>query len=320
MASHWMRRSLLAAACASAALLAACGSSTVDSAISPQRAVVFGDAVNDVGQKGSAYTVNVTDGSRFNWTTQFASYWSLPVTPASKGGSNYAQGNARISAKPDAAGDATTPTITEQINNFLAANKTFGAQDIVLINGGISDLIAGMAQVNAGQLTADAFRAQARQWGVDLATQVRRITEAGGTHVVLAGVYDLSRTPWAAAIGQQALLKDVSRAFNTGLQVSLTDLGNKVQYVDLEYYVNLYTDTPSSFSFDNATQAVCTSVDAGNGIGTGTGQINSALCTPSTVLAGANVDRYVFADNVYLTPSAHRQFGTYAVDKVRLRW
>ena len=143
-----------------------------------------------------------------------------------------------------------------------------GPGDIVLINGGISDLIAGMAQVNAGQLTADAFRAQARQWGVDLATQVRRITEAGGTHVVLAGVYDLSRTPWAAAIGQQALLKDVSRAFNTGLQVSLTELGNKVQYVDLEYYVNLYTDTPSSFSFDNATQAVCTSVDAGNGIGT----------------------------------------------------
>ncbi|MBN9342182.1 MAG: GDSL family lipase, partial [Comamonadaceae bacterium] len=153
MASHWMRRSLLAAACASAALLAACGSSTVDSAISPQRAVVFGDAVNDVGQKGSAYTVNVTDGSRFNWTAQFASYWSLPVTPASKGGSNYAQGNARIGAKPDAAGDASTPTITDQITSFLAANKTFGAQDIVLINGGISDLIAGMAQVNAGQLT-----------------------------------------------------------------------------------------------------------------------------------------------------------------------
>ena len=40
-------------------------------------------------------------------------------------------------------------TITEQVTNFLAANKTFGARDIVLINGGISDLIAGMAQVNA---------------------------------------------------------------------------------------------------------------------------------------------------------------------------
>ena len=40
---------------------------------------------------------------------------------------HYAQGNARISAKPDAAGEATTPTITEQVTNFLAANKTFDA-------------------------------------------------------------------------------------------------------------------------------------------------------------------------------------------------
>ena len=47
---------------------------------------------------------------------------------------------------------------------------------------------------------------------------------------------------------------------------------------------------------------------------------SAGLVACATVLAGANVDRYVFADNVYLTPSAHRQFGTYAVDKVRLRW
>ncbi len=58
----------------------------------------------------------------------------------------------------------------------------------------------------------------------------------------------------------------------------------------------------------------------GNGIGTGTGQVNSALCTPSTLLAGADVNLYVFADNVYLSPSAHRQLGTYAYDKLRARW
>ena len=38
------------------------------------------------------------------------------------------------------------------------------------------------------------------------------------------------------------------------------------------------------------------------------------------LVAGANPDRYVFADNVYLSPSAHRQLGTYAYDRLRARW
>ena len=84
--------------------------------------------------------------------------------------------------------------------------------------------------------------------------------------------------------------------------------------------MNVYTSTPGVYSFTNAATPVCTSVDAGLGIGTGAGQINSALCTSATLVAGANPDRYVFADNVYLSPSAHRQLGTYAYDRLRARW
>jgi phospholipase/lecithinase/hemolysin len=312
-----MRRSFVAAACASAALLAACGSSTVESAISPERVISFGDAFSDVGQKGSAYTVN--DGSVLNWTAQFASYWGKTVTPVSAGGLGYAQGNARITVTPDAAGNASTPTVQAQIDSFLAS-KTFANNDFVLVNGGISDLIAGMAAVRAGTLSPADYTAAARQWGMDLGAQVRRIVNAGGTHVVVAGVYDLGKTPWGISIGQQSLLFDANNSFNEGLKIAIVDLGAKVQYVDLEYYVNLYVGSPGSYAFDNATTAVCTSVDSGNGIGTGTGQVNSALCTPSTLLPGANQDKYVFADNVYLTPSAQRQFGNYARDKVRVRW
>ena len=61
MAANWMRRTVLVAACASAALLAACGSSSTESAVRPERFIAFGDALTDVGQKGSRYTVN--DGS-----------------------------------------------------------------------------------------------------------------------------------------------------------------------------------------------------------------------------------------------------------------
>ena len=317
MAANWMRRTVVVVACASAALLAACGSSTTESAISPQRFIAFGDAVSDVGQNGSRYTVN--DGSVNNWTLQVAASYGKPLAAASAGGLSYAVGNARVSAKPDAAGNAASPTVTEQISTFLASGS-FTGNDVVFITGGASDVIAGMAAVNAGTQTEAQMTAAARKAGEDLAAQVRRLVNAGAKYVVVTGTYDLGKTPWAKAIARQSLLSTASSRFNEGLLVNTVDLGANVLYVDLAYYVNLYTSTPGNFGFSNATAAVCTSVDAGNGIGIGAGQLNSLLCTGSTLLPNANAAAYVFADSVYLTPSAQRQFGTYAYNRLRARW
>lgn len=317
MASHWMRRGFVAAACASAALLAACGSSTVESAISPNRVIAFGDAFSDVGQKGSAYTVN--DGTVLNWTSQFAARYGKTVTPSSSGGTNYAYGNARLSASPDVAGEASTPTISAQIDSFLLTQK-FNSNDVVTINGGISDLIYGFNNVQAGIITPAEYQTAARLWGTALGDMVRRLVNAGATHVVVSGVYNLGKSPWGASTGQQDLLYQANKQFNEGLNIAIVDLGRNVQYMDLEYYANLFVDSPGSFGFNNSNTPVCTSVDAGNGIGTGTGKLNSALCTQNTLLTGADQTKYLFADQVYFTPSAHRQFGDYTYDKVRLRW
>jgi len=317
MAANWMRRTVLVAACASAALLAACGSSTTESAITPERFIAFGDASTDVGQNGSRYTVN--DGSINNWTLQVAANYGKPLAAVSAGGKSYAVGNARVKAKPDAAGNASTLTITEQIDTFLASGS-FGANDVVFVSGGISDVIAGMAAVQAGTQTEAAMVAAARKAGEDFAAQVRRLVNAGAKYVVVTGTYDLSKTPWAKTIGREALLTDASSRFNDGLLVGIVDLGANVLYVDSAYYVNLYTSVPANYAFNNATTPVCTSVDATNGIGIGAGQVNSALCTASTLVSGASQTSYVFADSVYLTPSAHRQFGTYAYDRLRARW
>ena len=317
MAANWMRRTVLVAACVSAALLAACGSSTTDSAITPARFIAFGDANSDVGQNGSRYTVN--DGSVNNWTSELVAKYGKSLTAVSAGGTSYAVGNARVSAKPDAAGSNTTLTVKEQIDSFLASN-TFTGDDLVMINGGISDVIANMAAVNAGTMTTEQMITASRQAGTDFAAQIRRLVNAGAKYVVVAGTYDLSKTPWATDIGRTTVLNSASSAFNEGLLVGIVDLGANVLYVDLAYYVNLYTSSPSAYGFENATKAVCTSVDATDGIGIGAGKVNSALCTTSTLLASANQDKYAFADSVYLTPSAQRQFGTYAYDRLRSRW
>jgi phospholipase/lecithinase/hemolysin len=317
MAKQWMRRSVLAAACAAAAVLAACGSSSTESAITPERFIAFGDAHSDVGQKGTRYTVN--DGSINNWTLQVADRYGKNLSSASSGGLSYAQGNARLVATPDAAGDASTLAIAAQVDTFLAKGS-FAANDLVLMNGGISDLIVGFAAVQAGSQTEDTFVASARASGKLLAAQVKRLVDAGAPHVLVSGIFDLGMTPWAKAVDRESLLSRASSAFNQGLLVDINDLGAKVLYIDAAYFVNLYKAAPGVYSFTNTSDPVCTSVDAGPGIGIGAGQVNSALCTPSTLVAGANVNSYVFADPVYLSPSAQRQLGNYAYDRLRARW
>lgn len=317
MATKWMRRSALAAACAAAALVAACGSSTTASAITPDRFIAFGDGYSDLGQKGSRYTIN--DGSVNNWTQQIATRYGKTISSDSAGGLSYAQGNARIAATPDAAGDASTPTVTAQIDKFLAL-RSFAPNDLVLLNGGISDLIVGMAAVQAGTQTQDDYVASAKANGKLYAAQVRRLVTAGAPHVLASGTYDLGVTPWAKTIGQETLLSRASAAFNQALLVDINDLGGKVLYIDTAYYVNLYKTESSGYGFSNKDTPVCTSVDAGNGIGIGTGQVNSALCTPATLLPGADPGKYVFADSVYLSPLAQLQLGSYAYDRLRARF
>ena len=317
MAANWMRRTFMVAACASAALLAACGSSTIESAISPQRIISFGDGMSDVGQNGAKYTVN--DGTVNNWTLQVASGYGKPLIASSAGGQSYAAGNARITAKPDAAGSNDTLTIKEQVDKFLASN-TFTKDDLVLVSGGASDLIANMAAVNAGTMTDAQMVDAAEQSGKDLAAQVKRLVSAGAPHILVVGTYTLSVSPWATRIARTSLLETASNKFNQTFKVEVNSLSNNVLHVDLAYYGNVYTSSPSTYGFNNATSAACTSVDAGNGIGVGTGKVNSSLCTASTLLSGINQDNYVFADEVYFTPSAHRQFGTYAYDRLRARW
>jgi phospholipase/lecithinase/hemolysin len=317
MARNWLRRAAMAAVCASAALLAACGSSSIESTLTPSRFVAFGDGFSDVGQGGTRYTVN--DGSANVWSQYMASLFGAGLVAQSAGGQSYARGNARVTAKPDAAGRTTTLTITEQVDSFLATN-TIGPRDVLVIGGGISDIVAQMAAVTAGTQTGAQMVVNVRQAGRELGAQVRRLVAAGGKYVVVTGAYNLGRSPWAAAISQGSLLEEASLRFNEELLVSIVDLGANVLYVDAALHYNLVTAVPSSYNLLDAAGVVCTSVDAGAGIGIGNGQINSALCNTATIVTGVDYNKYVFADRIYPTPQAHRLFGEYAYNRVRARW
>jgi len=279
--------------------------------------IAFGDGLTDVGQTGTSYTVN--DDTANNWTLQIAAQYGLKLEAASAGGLSYAQGNARIDTSPDAAGNATTPTVKQQIDNFLATHQ-FQDGDLVMIGAGISDLIVGMVRVNTGAQTDQEYLSAARQAGEAMAAQVHRLSNAGAKNILVVGSYDLSRTPWAKALGQQNLISEASRHFNNGLLVKINDLTRTAAFVDPAYYVNLFEGSSGGYGFSERETPLCTSVDAGPGIGIGTGEVNSAHCTPDTLVADAQTANYLFADKIYLTPAAHRLLGNYAYDRLRVRW
>lgn len=319
MSFDWMRRTLLALAGATLALgLAGCGSSTIESQFRPARLVVFGDATSDIGQHGGArYTVN--DGGLNNWSLYTASQYGLPLSASSVGGTAYAIGSARITAQPDAEGNAATPTVQQQVDAYLATT-TPRTNDLVFFGAGTSDLIVEVQKVLAGQQTRDQMLANVATAARGLGAQARRVVAGGATHVVFVPPYDLGKSSWAKQTSQQSLMSDATTKFTTSLLVDIVDQGATMLYVDTPFIVNLLYASPGSYGIVDVDNPACTTIDPGVGIGTGTGQPNSLLCTPATVPTGTTYPSYLFADRVYLTPAANQQVGSYVYSRTVSRW
>jgi outer membrane lipase/esterase len=317
MRFQWLRRACLAAACLSSLLAACGGGESVVSQFRPTRVVSFGDAFSDVGQRGSQYTIN--DATRLNWTQEFANRYGVALNPSSSGGSSYAIGSARVTAKPDAAGNASTPSITDQVSTFLASGSP-QASDVMVITGGTSDVLAEMAAFRAGTQDATTTTNKVAQAGRELGAQVRRLVAAGAKHVLVTGVYNLGRSPWGLGTGHAPFVESLTTSFNNALLISIVDLGSTTLYVDTALFFNLVTADPLAYSITDVTSVSCTSVDPGPGIGIGAGQVNSALCTAATLNAGVASATALFADPVYLTPIGNVRFGDYAADRMLARF
>lgn len=286
-----LRRALLLAASATALLVAACGGSgSVESQLNPGRIVVFGDNFASVNPR---YTVN--NGSAINWTERLASRYGRTLTSSSSGGTSYAAGDARVAG------------VTQQVDTFLAGNG-FASSDLVIVNAGISDVLAELAEFEAGSQSSDQMLADVGQAARNLGAQVRRLVAAGAKQVVVVGPYNLGKSPRAIETGRVTLLTSASSKFNEDLLVSMVDLGSNVLYVDLAFYYNLVTSSPGSYSLTNATTGAC--LDANQ----------TPSCTDATLKSGVDPAVYLFADRIYPTAVGNTLFGDWAYDRIRSRW
>lgn len=305
MTGNTSRRAFLALACAPAALLAACGSSTIESALKPTRLLSVGDSFSDLGRgsSGNRYTVN--DGTTNIWTAQVAASYKLPLIAQvttnglSNGGLSYAQGGARVSSADTTDG---VPSIEAQITSLLA-DTTFGANDVVLVNAGLDEVVAQVTALGISSQTT----ANVKAAGTALGTQVKRLIAAGAKYVVVVGLYNLGHSPWGVTLGQTAALTDLSDQFNSAFLISTVDLGAHMMYVQVPYYLNTVYNSPSVYNLSNVTSQACTTTD-------------TTACTTSTIASGLNIATTMFADGVHLTPIVNRLVGDYTYTQLTGRW
>lgn len=298
------RAALVAATCLTSLLLAACGSGDVYSAFTPARVLVLGDG------PGNAITGSVSG--------QIASRYAASVSYAPSAGTTFAFGDARVATKPNQAGSATALTVSEQVAAALAAGVQ--STDLVVVSAGVADVIAEGQAVIAGTQTSAQATTNITAAAAAFDQQLRTLVNAGVQRIVIAGTWNLGRSPWASATGQATMLESLSKTFNQELLKRIADLGKNVLYVDAELQMNLITGSPSSYSLSDASKLLCTSVDAGAGIGVGTGQVNAALCDSTTLDGSLTASTTLFADRIHFTAAGAVLLGNYAYERIRLRW
>jgi phospholipase/lecithinase/hemolysin len=318
------RRDFLRLAGAGAAVaLTGCGSGSVVSAIKPKRFYVLGDGFSDVGQNaGAVATVNdaeaVARGDKLTWIQELAGrHYGLEVTPAVAGGTGYAQFHARLNG-PDTTSGHNAPSVQQQINKLLASGVVFEKDDLVFINGGMHDIVDA---VSAGGIS-DATTAIVKEAGKTLGAQVRSLVAAGAQHVVVTGVYYLGISPWGRSRGpdfapptgldENAPLNKLSNTFNAELLKDIEKFGATVLYLDAAQFYNFFASKPQDHGVSDAINPVCTSASV-------------LECTTSTLVANANPDTYLFADDLHFTPAWQRAFVSEnyvenAYTRLKYRW
>lgn len=278
-------------------LLSACGDGDIVSALQPARFIVLGDGLSDLGEGGSRYTIN--DGSRNTWVDQFANRFGKTVTTQALGGLGYARGHGAAEPLPR--------SVAAQVDAFLAGN-TIGTADVVLLNLPMAEVLTRAAAVKSGTLTEAAALTQIDTAGRGLVDQVRRLIAAGARYVVVCGVYDLSKSPWATAQQQTGFFAAASLRLNDAFKVEAVKLGGNVLFIDAAFLVNRNIEFGPNFGFLDSKNPICTTPTA-------------ATCNDSTLsVTAANKSQYLFADAIHLTPEGQRQLGDYAYDQFKTRW
>jgi outer membrane lipase/esterase len=268
------------------------------------RVIAFGDSLTDQGNyKAVAQSLGAQDAGRFTtnpdlmWVEHTAAYYKLSIKARAEGGTNYAEGFARnVLPAPEQPGLSQTP-VAEQVNQFLAKGK-FGANDLVLINGGGNDILIA-ALTNAGTVPLDTAAA-------DFAGIIQKIKLAGAVNVYVLRTPDLGVAPvgGSGAGGDQNPLTLLVQHYNNKVAQEIHKAGLTVNYIDSYSFVRDMFYKPTNYGLTDVTTPGCNN-----------GDFASFACSRSQQIPAAST-QYLMADKIHLAGKAQQLLGEFVAKSI----
>lgn len=254
----------------SALILASCGAGSDEVATPPlfSTTVVFGASLTDTGNVCPAAancppsppyaSGRYSDGTLFIETV--AGRYGAALVPSLRGGNNFAYAGARTGAIPGLTTQSTTPSMVQQVDQFLTrqaslgtlSNRALFVVDATTFGNNIATVL------NTPGLNGTAVVTQ----GVtDIVTLITRLYSAGARHILVVNSVNIGLTPLAQAGGPAAVAgaTQLSAGFNQGLagaiaQQAPTWPGLNLYQFDAFTLHNQITAQPANFGLTNVTQ------------------------------------------------------------------
>lgn len=287
----------------------------------------FGDSLTDSGTY-APFTGTIVPGSgKYTtgpgpvWSENLAGHYGTSAAPnaaliapgtlgPSPGGSNYAQGGARVTDPAGIGSPAlTTLPITDQITGFLVTNPAADPAALYVVWGGANDVFVQYAAFGAGQPLVTS-QTEVMTAAGDLVAQVARLRTAGARYIVVPNLPDIGATPFGAVQppGGATLLTGLSTLYNTTLFSGLQGQGLQVIGLDVNSLFNEVLTNPANYGFANAATPACNVAALPSN--------SSLFCTGATLVPGADPQTFFFADAVHPTTGAHLVLSDYAISVI----
>lgn len=255
--------------------------------------VIFGDSLSDGGTYGSRFTTNPGQTA----PEYIATDLGLPTTTWVAGGTNFAQGGAKVNS-PSLSTPAGAPQrpVSTQVAQYLGATGgVANPNTLYLIQGGANDIFQNMQMYASDPATLQALTYQS---GIDFATQVATLAQAGARYIVVQNVPNIGVAPAFVNTPYAAVATALSSAYNTVVAGALTQMGVSVVAIDDFGLITEIVANPAQYGFSNATGMACTTS-------------SSITCSPATLVTPDAASTYVFADSVHPTTAGQKLLAQY---------
>ena len=228
------------------------------------------------------------------WTQVLATRYGFVAIPATQGGTDFAQGGARVAGLPgvpDAPPTATALPIASQVAQLVAGGP-LDPNALYFVWGGANDVFFQLGLLENGAITPLQLQANVGTAALAVVQQVGVLQAAGAKNIVVINLPDIGRSPFGAGSGQSAQITGLSSLFNATLMSGLDALGAPTVRVNIFALFNEFLNNPAAFGIANTTTPAC-------------GTTVSLLCTSANFVAPDAAATFTFADAVHPTTAVH---------------